>query len=444
MKFEGKTIIELTDAKSGKLVRRTEDKNMLTNALTKFYKQGGITNPSAFNVGEIRSDALHYLLGGVLLLDTALDEDADIIRVPTGVGMTGNGVYNVLNSGNPTELGSWNETESGWQQDGSYKMVWDYTTSQGNGTIACVCLTSLYGGYRGVGNKSGTYKTNAYNMSTYNAVNTPTGLNDYNILGFYNNMRFGLLKGNSATGFNGRTEWEISKFTLPTTEVDVRDNLNNRLVETVTVQIPSEIQNLGQRYSDGSYTIRQIGSSAYIMMMPAETRGTYYTRYFHFSNDYPVYIVKYDMSNDTVTLVASLTPSTTGLAGFDLGGNEYPSNALTNEYAVFAKYIFDLSNLANVVELVDFPMSGQDMYAIDGEICESNAYRVDMAEGEYAPVNPSSNAGYSIQSCNGLLGFDGTNVWRDPRYIATINNLEAPVTKTADKTMKVTYVVRFS
>lgn len=443
MKIKGKTIIELNDAKTGKLVQRTEDNNMLTNALTKFYKQGGITNPSAFNVGAIRSDALHYLLGGVLLLDTALDEDADIIRVPTGVGMTGNGVYNVLNSGNPTELGSWNETESGWQQDGSYKMVWDYTTSQGNGTIACVCLTSLYGGYRGAGNKSGTYKTNSYNMSTYNSFNNPSGTPDHTILGLYNNMRMALRKSQN-TPFCGMSEWTIDKIALPLTEVDVRDNLNNRIVDTVTVQIPSEIQNLGQGYAYGSYTIKQIGSSAYIMMMPAETRGSYYTRYFHFSDSYPIYIVKYDMSNDTVTLVATLTPSTTGLAGFDLGGDEYPSNAVTNEYAVFAKYVFDLSNLANVVELVDFPMSGQNMYAIDGEICESNAYRVDMAEGVYAPVNPSSDEGYALQSCNGLLGFDGTKVWRDPRYIATINNLEAPVTKTADKTMKVTYVIRFS
>lgn len=443
MKFEGKTIIELTDAKSGKLVRRTEDKNMLTNALTKFYKQGGITNPSAFNVGAIRSDALHYLLGGVLLLDTALTEDADIIRVPTGVGMTGNGVYNVLNSGNPTELGSWNETESGWQQDGSYKMVWDYTTSQGNGTIACVCLTSLYGGYRGIGNKSGTYKTNSYNMSAYNSFNNPSGTPDHTILGLYNNMRMALRKSQN-TPFNNMTEWTIDKMALPLTEVDVRDNLSNRIVETVTVQIPSEIQNLGAGYAYGSFTIKQIGSSAYIMLMPAETRGSYYTRYFHFSDSYPIYVVKYDMSNDTASLVATLTPSTTGLAPFDLGGDQYPSNAVTNEYAVFAKYVFDLANLANVTELVDFPTYGQNMYAIDGEICESNGYRVDMAEGNFAPVNPSSDAPYSLQNCIGLLGFDGVKIWRDPRYLATINNLEAPVTKTADKTMKVTYVIRFN
>ena len=70
MKFEGKTIIELKDAKTGKLVQRTEDHNMLTNALTEFYKQGGMTNPTAFNANIIRIDALHYLLGGVLLLDT--------------------------------------------------------------------------------------------------------------------------------------------------------------------------------------------------------------------------------------------------------------------------------------------------------------------------------------------------------------------------------------
>ena len=60
MKFEGKTIIELHDAKTGKLVKKTEDKNMLTNALTQFYAQGGMSNPSAFNVSGIRNDALTY------------------------------------------------------------------------------------------------------------------------------------------------------------------------------------------------------------------------------------------------------------------------------------------------------------------------------------------------------------------------------------------------
>jgi hypothetical protein len=46
MKFEGKTIIDLLAAKTGKLTKRTEDHNMMTKALEYFYKQGGLTNPS--------------------------------------------------------------------------------------------------------------------------------------------------------------------------------------------------------------------------------------------------------------------------------------------------------------------------------------------------------------------------------------------------------------
>ena len=33
-------------------------------------------------------------------------------------------------------------------------------------------------------------------------------------------------------------------------------------------------------------------------------------------------------------------------------------------------------------------------------------------------------------------------VLKEPRYLATINNLSETVTKTADKTMKVTYIIK--
>ena len=445
MKFEGKTIIELRDAKTGKLTKRTEDKNMLTNALTEFYKQGGMTNPSAFNVSDLRADALHYLLGGVLLLDTELDEDATIIRVPSGVGMTGNGAYNVLNSGNPPELGSWNDNESGWQQDGSYKMVWDYTTSQANGTVACVCLTSSYGGRRGVGNKSGTSNTNGQTMSGYNSTISPASIN-LPVLGVYNNVRTCLTAydgGSGAKYWDGRTTWTINKYAYPTSQVDLRDTINNRLIEQKTVTLPAGLQNLG--YVDsGEVQIRQIGQYAYIMMCPATTSGSYYTRYFHFSDAYPITIAKYNLANDTVEVYKVLSPSTTGLAAFDMAAGVYPNAALSADYAVYSKYVFDLNTLANVSELTDIGEYGTSIWAIDDDIAEANAVRVDMAEGTWSPVNASSGGHYGTLVYNGLLGNDGGVVFRDPRYIATINNLEAPVTKTADKTMKVTYVVRFS
>ena len=68
MKIKGHTTIELFDAKTGKLVQRTDDDNMLTKALYYFYDEGGWTNPSALNADVLRSDALHYMLGGLMCL----------------------------------------------------------------------------------------------------------------------------------------------------------------------------------------------------------------------------------------------------------------------------------------------------------------------------------------------------------------------------------------
>lgn len=443
MKFEGKTIIELKDGKTGKLLQRTEDKNMLTNALTEFYKQGGITNPSVFNVQTLRTDALHNLLGGILLLDTALEEDASVIKVPAGVYMTGNGAYQVLNSGNPTELGSWNENESGWQNDGSYKMVWDYTTSQANGTVACVCLTSNYQGRRGIGNKSGTSNTNAHQMAGYNSITEPAAM-DAVTIGIHNNVRTVLTRqGAGDTFFDGKSEWTISKYAMPNTQVDIRDGISLRLIESKTVNIPSELKNL-TGINNGEVTIRQFGELAFIMLVPAEVRGSYATRYFHFSDSYPIRIAIYDLSTDEVTYYKTLTPSTTGLAAFDLDAGVYPSALATEDYAVFSKYIFNLSNLTNVDELTGIGEYGTNIWAIADEVAESNEVRIDLSEATWYPVNASSGGHYATLTMEGLLGRDGTKVFRDPRYIATINNLEHAVTKDASKTMKVTYVVRFS
>ena len=138
--FRGDVKIELTDI-SGK-VERIQGHNMVTNALEDFYKTAGMTNPSAFN-GNIRSNAVDYLLGGLLLFDTALQESAALVRLPSGVKMIGNGARGILNSGSPPELGSWNERESGEQADGSIKLVWDFNNDQANGTIAAVSLSSL-------------------------------------------------------------------------------------------------------------------------------------------------------------------------------------------------------------------------------------------------------------------------------------------------------------
>lgn len=432
MKFEGKTIIELKDGKTGKLLQRTEDKNMLTNALTEFYKQGGMTNPSAFGNGNIRTDALHYLLGGVLLLDTALNEDVTIVRVPSDVGMTGNGAYNILNSGNPPELGSWNENESGYQQDGSYKMVWDFNTSQANGTVACVCLTSLYHGLQGHGNKSLTYRSNnMYIGDTYNSI-TAKGMGEGAFVGHKNNQTY-IMNSN----FKNKTEIEVNVYNMPVTAIDVRNVIGAELVKTMNVSLPAELQNLSG-YTRYIISTHMVGNLCYILIVEG----------FDYDNSVSgaVNIAVFNVTTEAFTNVYTVDVT-----------SESPRvnmTGLSDKYVILGLTRVNFLDVADADDITDgagiYQSSGgilhQPLEALSQKIFVGGNRIIDIDTGELLPLNSTDfiEAAGGYLTANPLQKLTRTAITRDPRYIATINNLEAPVTKTADKTMKVTYVVRFS
>ena len=430
MRIEGHVAVEMRD-KDGRLTDRIENHNMLTNALTEFYKQGGMTNPSAFGASALRTDALHYLLGGVLLLDTALSEDATILRVPSGIGMTANGGYNVLNSGNPTELGSWNETESGWQNDGSYKMVWDWTTSQGNGTVASVCLTSLYHGIQGHGNKSLTYRANPYTIGTYNAI-TAKGMGEGAFVGFKNNQSYIM-----DTNFKNKIEIAVNVFNMPVSSIDVRNVIGAELVKTMSISLPASLQNLGgyARYIKNTHIA---GNLCYILI----AEGYDYDNRISGA----VKIAVFDVTTETFTNVYEVD-TTSESDRVDMSG-------LSDKYVILGLTRVNFLNVADADDITDgaglyVNSAGtlhQDLEAINQKIFVGGNRIIDIDTGDMLPLNSTdfieARGGYL--TTNPLQKLIRTGLVRDPRYIATIFNLDAPVTKTADKTMKVTYVLRFS
>lgn len=426
MKIEGKTIIELHDAKTGKLTQRTEDKNMLTNALTHMYKQGGVTNPSLLLSGYVRDNPLLYMLGGIMCFDTALSEDASVVRVPKGVRMIANGARGVLNSGAPTELGSWNDTESGWQNDGSYKMVYDWTTSQANGTIACVSLSSYYGGYCGIGNASGGFKSGNTALSgTYNGFYSKSV---GNLLGIKNNRAYQVVNVRNVT------EWEVKEYAYGMSELDIRDNYTLREVASYTVSIPQSIQGLDTIYYAGSNRpygfcgSYQNGDIVTIFIAGSYDGSTFLTGY----------IVKYNLSTKQVTGVITI-PYDEDIPQFNYGSVW----GLSDKWLIWMGTAIDLTNTTNKIELGGtVSMSGR-AWPIDSDIFQGNNQIIDMDLEEINPCNANGNIGNTGYKLNELLVFDGSQIVRDPRYIATINNLSSPVVKTADKTMKVTYVIRF-
>lgn len=151
MKIRGTMVLELTDENTGE-VERMEETNMVTNAVNHIL---GLNPMGIFYAasGEYDSHLIwnSYLLpicpnmiGGILLFSSALEEDAENIYVGSGnfpVAYASNDV----NATADTARGSLNLTESK-ALDNGYKFVWEFTPSQGNGTITAVALTSALGG----------------------------------------------------------------------------------------------------------------------------------------------------------------------------------------------------------------------------------------------------------------------------------------------------------
>lgn len=437
--FEGKVKLELMDSDKN-VIQKIEGHNMPTKALEYFYKQGGITNPSAFGASAVRDNALHYLLGGIMLLDTAIAEDNTIVRVPAGVGMTANGAKGVLNSGDPTELGSWNESESGWAQDGSYKMVYDWTTSQGNGDIACVCLSSYFGGYSGIGNRtSKARKDGNIAISTYNSV-TAKGMSGQYI-GTLDNIAY------TVTQVHSVTEWELNAYAMPVEQVDVRDTPSARLLSQTTLAIPELLQNLtpfrnyGNAWSDYAHTqyiqARYQKDNLVYLFIAAQS---YYDRHCCMGEGKGTRVAVFNLQTKefvNVIDVGSIFPEGSGTWYYGVG--------ISDKWAIANDIAVDLSNIANVVDITaNAGAEGVvELYAVDSDRFYSANRCVDMELEERNIINGNGNIATFGVGRNKLMQFAGNAIYRDPRYIATIFNLSSPVTKSADKTMKVTYILRF-
>lgn len=161
--LKGKTIIELTDVNTGEK-EVIEENNMVTNAINDLFN----TFPNLLNAYSIYRGGgfvgygngidflrlYEFLLGGILLFDSQIEEKPENTYAPASANLVGCGVYSHQNSTGNRKRGNYNQTESEFNEEQRYmKFVYDFSTSQANGTIASVCLTSYMGGCTSYGGK---------------------------------------------------------------------------------------------------------------------------------------------------------------------------------------------------------------------------------------------------------------------------------------------------
>ena len=144
--LKGKSIIELTDVHTGEK-EIYEDENLVTEAIFDVLNtniQGAMYNSPSFDSQSGEAWLLpvyQRLTGGILLYQDEIEEDPSVIYAPLNNPLIGY-ASNDANNTEDIQRGSRNLTESK-AVDGGFKYVWDFATSQANGTISCICLTNI-------------------------------------------------------------------------------------------------------------------------------------------------------------------------------------------------------------------------------------------------------------------------------------------------------------
>ena len=463
--MKGITEIELTNVTTGEKERYVEE-NLVTNAVADLLR--GVS--PYYQPDEIVANFLplwQKAMGGVVMFDTTLEENADNYFASYTANKVGYAGADTSNLTDP-KRGSRNVLESEVLENG-VKLVWDFTTAQANGTIQSICLTSSVGGEGELGsetglpisyerfiadNLGGNYESAALEVTyrpvsiEYDKVNKT-----YQIISLYQDTAAVILrKHNFPSGDISQTTGSLVFFENSEDEnISIEyANPNSLGAGYLTFTdghdgywygfyAPGNKSGNGSLYgikiSKEDYSITDLGTQTLSSCLLVQVRRIYHTPVI--SNGY-VYIPKYDTASSSSYFA----------------------------YASSVLYKINLSNFADVTELSTgdaFPTytdcdeislcrlaDGSILYGDRWVRPDDTCVTISALAGDLGWYIDSFHSDHpvflfrtfmvaGITESGDTLGSIAVN----PYYLATINNLSSPITKTADKTMKITYTLTY-
>lgn len=445
--MKGKTEVLLTDVHTGK-TKKILEHNMMTNALNDIFRQEGYMRNAATMFGENFQPLYAKMLGGVLLFDKPLEENAANYFAPAGTNLTACGVYGVKNTTGDTLRGDYNSDESYLDtRTKTMKYVYDFPTSKGNGTIASVCLTSANGGY-----------------SSYGAeTNGGTGQTAEYFLGTGGSRTFASISGEYAFAVDYQND-VIYTFTPSIVSDQIQSvTIRKRRAHLKTLPVTYSASAAGEVLESKIVQLSSI-SSYYVWNYDTTANTLYFMAnrgYYEIQNGREFYIAAipigtmiartYNITNRTGV---SLSYSTGGVYGGYLYIGGYSSNQ--KNYKINLESDTDYAQLSGVNTTLDF---NHCCFWNHGRIF-ANCGGLNSWNYRLAAVDPATNkARYtqnylnnSISNTKKWVAVTGSNVafavmndgsgFLVPcNYLATINNLSSAVTKTETQTMKVIYTI---
>lgn len=460
-RLHGHTKIELRNVRTGR-VERIEHDNTFTDGITDYMRTLGVFQNTFFRSDNQRnSPAWQNLVGGIFLFDSVLPTSPAAKYAPAGIKMTANGSYGVSNASDPQELGSYNSIES-QVSDGSLSLVYDWGTSQGNGDIASVALTTKDGGYIGYGNDSNTGaspiafdRNQSYGTNVYFSASASNQLGYAEIVGDY---VYRTARGTDKPPViaSGATSYTLYKSHKAFSEIDLWDvnSASDNYAETVTFTFSALTEQYRLYWTGmGKYLLiphnQKTSGSTYRFLVydiATDTVGDYsFTNSTGETSDYGWYNVL-TLIDDTYCLFVTQQGSNawhwwkvnykTGQIIGQVSG--MPSNYM---YAQARSSGFNASFAGRLI--INTVASGSSV---------QRSYIYDAERNIVLPLNGGTQYPYGYgydQNLDCMVRYNSTSsqiyffegAIKNPLRLMTINNLDSPVTKTADKTMKVTYTI---
>lgn len=148
--IKGSTLIEVFDAKTNKKLYEQKDNNIITHAYEKILQD--YRGKLGYSLEKMFNDLpsiTHALFGGILLFGSVIPSDENHM-LPTDEEMqsfVGCASYQGKVTGNKY-AGEFSIEESEFTDDHA-KFVYNFNTAEANGVINTICLTSSVGGYTG-------------------------------------------------------------------------------------------------------------------------------------------------------------------------------------------------------------------------------------------------------------------------------------------------------
>ena len=459
----GKTKIELTDVNTGE-VEVYENKNMVTNALRDLFKPLGLSQkPSRYFQDFVPYYAT--VLGGILCFDTEIPENPDKYFPPADATLIGCASYGVQNNTMNTFRGGFNQTESEVNLKDRYvKYVYDFATSQANGTISCVCLTHKHGGFTSYGSKN-TSQNNDYPLMQSICEDTLQYVHPNHTGASTSSTYSGLTVGTTEVVFLVDREHDCVYYLKVVDMTHIHITKRRAFLKSVSIL-------------DNEYTTKPLIEEVEIAELEVPLRIGYWSINYDPSNDCVYFITnsEYISRPNGKVLVTEIKVDSWKVKQYDVTNTSDRNLRTDSSWQMFAAsgylllknidspydlYKIQLNNPANVVqfkrtnigEIHGYPkfIVNDRLYLeqASGHLVVANLHTNEVMPPEAASMLNSYYCQHIVPvRGEPLLYYTDYGTWSTAgwhmlcNYLATINNLDTPVTKTADKTMKITYILQ--